>query len=150
MVAGMVGHARLGEKASCGRDVAPDAAFRLLVPTEIEGRVGREELHMGVGQVVVDPPSHGLPRRTRFIALDEPGNDDTSGRSHAALCIPPIPYMAGVIPLRRRAVVSPAHVLDAIVVDRDGVKRGTNRHVAEGGVKGLEQLLAQALSRRDG
>ena len=53
MVAGMVVHARIGERDAAplppGRDPAIDAAFPrlLLVPAEIEGRVGPVEHHMG-------------------------------------------------------------------------------------------------------
>jgi hypothetical protein len=59
----VVVEARLSQEAA-RRDEAIDCPLRSLMPPNIEGGERGKELEIAVGQVIMDPPGHGLPRRT--------------------------------------------------------------------------------------
>src|SRR6516225_7791001 len=48
-------------QTSTRRDKAVDPPPRLLMPPDIEGSKLREELHLAVREMVMDPPGHRLP-----------------------------------------------------------------------------------------
>ena len=151
VVALMVRHPGLGEEDPA-RGEGVDAADRLLVPPEVERAVPAlraEEHHVRVGQVVVYPPREGLPRGSRLVAREEPGDDDARRRSHAAVLVPAVPHVAGMVPLRLPAPVALVEPIVAVGVHLDGAERGADRHVPEGGVEGFQQLLAEPRPGRD-
>ena len=147
----VVRHATVCEE-NLARGISLDTASRLLVPPQIERAVlslhGKEH-HVRIGQMVVYPPSHRLPWSARFVARDEPGDDDAGGRPHEPFRVPPVPDVAGVIPGRLPAVVALVLPLGAVRIHLDGAERGTDRYVSKRRVQGFEQLLAESHSGRD-
>jgi len=94
--------ARLSQEAA-RRDEAIDCPLRLLMPSNIEGGEIGKELEIAVGQMVMDPPGHGLPRRTGPKTVDQPGHYDACDRAHAAVRAAPIPGMTSPVLLIRGA-----------------------------------------------
>ena len=83
------------------------AATLGLVPSDVERGVFEqgvavvEERYLRVVQMVVNPPSHGLPRHVRPLPqiIDEPRNDDAHRRALVALRVKPIPCVARTVPV---------------------------------------------------
>ena len=72
------------DPAASAKQYAASAAPSF-VPADIEGGELREELQLAVGQVVVDPPRHCLPRH----AVGRVGRRTTARRSQAIAPMPP-------------------------------------------------------------
>ena len=96
----VVVEARLSQEAA-RRDEAIDCALGSLMPPNIKGGEIGEELEIAVGQVVMDPPGHGLPCRTGPETVDQPGHYDACDRAHAAVRAAPIPRMTSPVLLIR-------------------------------------------------
>src|SRR5258708_34885023 len=83
VIAVVVREAGPGE-VSARRDEAEDRALGDFMPADIAGAELGKELHFTIGQVVVNPPRHRLPRRFGLHAVDQPRHRDTGHGSHAA------------------------------------------------------------------
>src|SRR5262245_20494990 len=96
VTAAMVRHAR-PRQIPARRSKAVDRLPRRLMPTDVEGAELGKELELAVGQVIVDPPGHGLPGRAGREAIRKPGQNDARHRSDAAACVAPVPDVTGVV-----------------------------------------------------
>ncbi len=124
------------------RDTAVDAALPLFVPAQIErGQIGKET-HVGIGQMVVNPPRQPAPIGARVIAVYEPRDDDGGHGAHVTIGIQPVPDMVGVGSLVGGAVVL-VPVSGPDFVDRHGPTGRANADAPEGGVERFEEFLAQ-------
>ena len=65
---------------------------------EVERTELGEELQMGIGQVVVDLPGQCPPVGPVGRPVGELRDDDTCGRSHAAIGVAAVPDVSGVVP----------------------------------------------------
>src|SRR5271165_3659815 len=104
VVTGMVQHTRPGQVPARPNE-AVDLALRVLLPADIERAELWEELQLAVGEVIVDPPRHRLPRGALQQTIGEPRDDDAGHRAHAPARIAAVPDMTRVIALVRRAIV---------------------------------------------
>ena len=97
MIAGVVHHVWFYQTPAW-RDKAVDAFAGAFVPLDVERKELREELEMGIGQLVVDLPGQCPPVGTVGRPVDELRDDDSGGRSHAAIGVAAVPDVSGVVP----------------------------------------------------
>src|SRR5258707_15738731 len=67
------------------------------MPCDIERGEFREELELAVGQVIMNPPSHGLPGHALAQSISQPRDDDGCHRAHAAIVAALIPNMFSLV-----------------------------------------------------
>ena len=144
-------HARAGQQASRG-DMAGDPPPRRAAPGKVEREPGGEEGHVGIGQVIVDPPGEPLPVAGRAAPVPEARHDNAGGRAPAALSIILVPDVHRLVTGIAGAVVilgaSASHpVAEGIELGR-AIGRA-DHDPAERRLEGLEQLLAQPLAGSD-
>src|SRR6056297_3713949 len=141
----MVVHAGLRQTATL-RHVAVDPTLRPLVPGNVERREAGKEVEFGIGQMVVNPPCQRPPVRPSCETIREPRNHDAGGRARMAVGVAPVPDMARVTGLVRRAGI--ARLPGALLIVAEGVHGagpvgGTHDDLAEAFPERLEKLPAQ-------
>lgn len=133
------GESRFREKSPRSSE-AVDRPPRSLVPSNIECKKPRKELKLAVRQVVVNPPSHCLPRCSRSPPVDQPRHDDRRQRAHAAILATSIPGVTGPVLFVRGATQS---MSAPKFVDLWRAIRRSNGEAAECCLQGFEQILAE-------
>ena len=135
----VVGNART-RQATARRDIAIDAAFRRLMPADVESSELREKAQGRIRQMVVDPPSHGAPVGARRIAFGKPGQHDADHGAVSTVRVGHVPDMATII-ARVRCAIKTFTV--AKFVDGAGTVGGPNGDPTKAFLQRLEQLFAQ-------
>ena len=77
-----------------GFGIALDCALGALMPANVEGPVGREEVERRIGQVLMDPARHDPLVAWLLVLLPEARDNDAGHVAHVTVCIEPIPDMA--------------------------------------------------------
>ena len=86
-------------KTTTRRNKAVDPSLWTLMPPDVEGSELREELHLAIRKVVMDPPGHCPPVGALSIAVGKSQDDHCGQRAHEAASVAPIPDVAGVVSL---------------------------------------------------
>src|SRR6056297_3223460 len=141
----MVVHAGLRQTATL-RHVTVDPTLRPLVPGNVERREAGKEVEFRIGQMVVNPPCQRPPVRPTCETIREPRDHDAGGRARMAPGVAPVPDMARVTGLVRRAGI--ARLPGALLIVAEGVHGagpvgGTHDDLAEAFPERLEKLPAQ-------
>src|SRR3546814_10338461 len=92
----VIGHPLLCQNA-LGLSPTQNAAFWHLAPLNVESAELGIKAHVGIGQMIVDPPSHGSPVLSLSQPIDEPRYDDSCGSANPAFGVSCIPNMPGKV-----------------------------------------------------
>ena len=144
MIAGVVHHVWF-RQTPAWRDKAVDAFAGAFVPLDVERTELREELQMGIGQVVVDLPGQCPPVGPVGRPVGEPRDDDTGGRPHAAIGVAAVPDVSGVVLVVRGTV---EFVPVAEFVQRGGAESAADIDAAEGRRSAVPAARRKACARR--
>lgn len=105
------------QKVTTWLDEAMDGFLRLLVPANVESTEVRKELHLAVGEVVVNPIGQSTPVGPVFVTSCEPRKNDTGGRTFLSFAVEAVPNVPCVVRLVFSATVA---VLVAKFIDVAG------------------------------
>ncbi len=102
------GHIRwvAAKQITCWLDVAVDASFRLLVPTDIERGEFWKELKLAIRKMIVNPIRERPPIGSVGVAVCKPRNNNACRGALETSGIQVIPDMTGKVLVVRRAIVA--------------------------------------------